>query len=100
MLFGGFPIARCRDVYSVVDYLAAHIQSDLPTLLHLTQIEEGNAEWSVLSICESLAARNKWTTHRGHLPFTSTPRIHVRSFGHQVVVGTSIVQPTGFCEVL
>ena len=41
ILFGSYPIARCRDPYSVVRYLAEHIQPPLHVTLALRRVREG-----------------------------------------------------------
>lgn len=46
-----------------MEYLAAHIDPSLPSLLGLDVSE--TSQINVLWICEAFADRRKWTTHRG-----------------------------------
>ncbi len=40
VLFGSFPIARCREPYSVIRYLAAHMWPRLHVVLSLRKVDE------------------------------------------------------------
>jgi len=86
-LYGSFPIARCRNPYAVIRFLAERIDPPLHQLLSLRlantseyeddeerQSESAAADaagrdpreaWSPLAICEALAYRNKWRNKRG-----------------------------------
>ncbi|KAL6763715.1 P-loop containing nucleoside triphosphate hydrolase protein [Haematococcus lacustris] len=79
ILYGSFPIARCRDPYAVVAYLAAHMWPRLHLVLGLTKVDgdgkpvaapmpcsqQEDEPWSVLELCEALAAKKSWRSTRG-----------------------------------
>ncbi|GBG00365.1 hypothetical protein Rsub_13124 [Raphidocelis subcapitata] len=83
VLFGSFPIAHCRDPYSVVRYMAERIWPRLQDSLRLAprgaQSEAGRAhpeagrsgegagagEWTPLALCEALCERHNWRSRRG-----------------------------------
>ncbi|KXZ49319.1 hypothetical protein GPECTOR_22g913 [Gonium pectorale] len=76
VLFGSYPIARCRDPYAVVRYLAERIWPRLHVTLGLKPVREagnagtqaeswGDEDWTPLALCEALAARHNWRSRRG-----------------------------------
>lgn len=83
VLFGSFPIAHCRDPYSVVRYLAERIWPRLQDALRLEPrgahseagpsgeagaggaVGGGAGEWAPLSLCEALCERHNWRTRQG-----------------------------------
>ncbi|KAI8470242.1 MAG: hypothetical protein J3K34DRAFT_458942 [Monoraphidium minutum] len=81
VLFGSFPIAHCRDPYSVLRYLAEHIWPRLQDALALKlprpegggsdggpEPHSGGGEWTPLALCEALAGRHNWRSRRGGRP--------------------------------
>ena len=80
ILFGSFPIARCRDPYSVVEYLAVRIWPRLHLALGLKKVKgdeepaasstasaEGEEAWSVQEILDSVAEKRGWKSKQGRL---------------------------------
>ena len=78
ILFGSFPIARCRDPYSVVEYLAVRIWPRLHLSLGLKKVrdkedhhpsiaEGGEDEWSVQEILDAVAEKRGWKSKQGRL---------------------------------
>ncbi|GMH41120.1 hypothetical protein BSKO_09030 [Bryopsis sp. KO-2023] len=82
VLFGSFPIARCRDPYCVVRYLGERIWPRLHNILNISKDSatskslsrsseagpsplDNDIEWTAYELCETFASKKNWYTTRG-----------------------------------
>lgn len=73
VLYGCFPIARVKNPYSVIRFLAERLDPPIWTQLGLVKVKSdeddtsaaGDDTWSAWAICESLAEKHGWKSRRG-----------------------------------
>lgn len=102
VLFGSFPIAHCRDPYSVVRYLAERIWPRLHTLLRLKPVareDEAPARsgqvhgaaasrgWAVASYGGAAASRGGAAASGGGAPALRAGAVHAHTAGGVVEAG-------------